>query len=363
MKRSFNLLLLPFIVLLVSCVHQFPEEDFSRIPFSLNLHFDTDMPIYTEIIHTKSVQEMADVRQMHDVRYVVNAYKVGSTREISRVPNESFVFTKPYIGNLDNTVEINLPEGEYEFKIWADYVDTGSQDDKYYDTSDFSEIILSDRNNHPGSNDYREAFRGYANGTILNPERYPSSVHDKIDHEAEVTMQRPMGKFIFISTDVDAFLTKVMKAMLEQTKGDNATIDITTKAGRDQLLQSIEFHKYKVRFRYNIFMPCSFNIFTDKPADSWTGRSFYSDMELISETEIAMGFDYAFVNGSTTTLSISLEVYNEENEQISSTNPINVPIVRNKLTVVKGEFLTTKATGGVAINPGWDGDDYNIEIY
>ena len=139
MKRSFNLLLLPFMVLLVSCVHQFPEEDFSRIPFSLNLHFDTDMPIYTEIIHTKSVQEMADVRQMHDVRYVVNAYKVGSTRDISRVPNESFVFTKPYIGNLDNTVEINLPEGEYEFKIWADYVDTGSQDDKYYDTSDFSE--------------------------------------------------------------------------------------------------------------------------------------------------------------------------------------------------------------------------------
>ena len=47
---------------------------------------------------------------------------------------------------------------------------------------------------------------------------------------------------------------------------------------------------------------------------------------------------------------------------MSSTNPINVPIVRSKMTVVKGEFLTSKATGGVTINPSYDGDDYNIEI-
>ena len=79
--------------------------------------------------------------------------------------------------------------------------------------------------------------------------------------------------------------------------------------------------------------------------------------------EMVMGHDYVFVNGSETTLSISLEVYNDKDEKVSSTNPIYVPIVRNKLTIVKGEILTSTASGGVSINPGYEGPDYNIEIH
>ena len=78
---------------------------------------------------------------------------------------------------------------------------------------------------------------------------------------------------------------------------------------------------------------------------------------------MTLGYDYIFVNGSETTLAISVEVYNRDGELMSSTNPINVPIVRSKMTVVKGEFLTSKATGDITINPGYDGEDYNIEIY
>jgi hypothetical protein len=104
-------------------------------------------------------------------------------------------------------------------------------------------------------------------------------------------------------------------------------------------------------------------MFTDRPADSWTGVSFISQMHLEKDKEMLLGYDYIFVNGSETTLSVSLEVYTRDGELISSTNPINVPIVRSKLTVVKGEFLSLEASGGVTINPGYEGDDYNIEIY
>ena len=38
------------------------------------------------------------------------------------------------------------------------------------------------------------------------------------------------------------------------------------------------------------------------------------------------------------------------------------PIVRNKETLVRGEFLTSKASEGVSINPGFDGEDYNFEV-
>jgi hypothetical protein len=104
-------------------------------------------------------------------------------------------------------------------------------------------------------------------------------------------------------------------------------------------------------------------MFTDKPADSWTGMSFISQINVADEDGLSLGYDYIFVNGSETSLSISLEVYNREGELMSSTNPINVPIVRSKLTLVKGAFLTSTASGGVTINPGYDGEDYNIEIY
>ena len=168
----------------------------------------------------------------------------------------------------------------------------------------------------------------------------------------------------FISTDVDAFFTRVMEMMKEQGKLLNVNLKSDSKSAYQQIIQAINLTGYKVIFRYNAFMPCSFNMFTDKPADSWQGVSFSSNMEIDpSYTEMLMGHDYVFVNGSETTLSISLEVYNAEGEKVSATNPIYVPIVRNKLTLVKGEFLTSTASGGVSINPGYEGDDYNIEIY
>ena len=91
--------------------------------------------------------------------------------------------------------------------------------------------------------------------------------------------------------------------------------------------------------------------------------SFTNRMYTENEMEMTLGYDYIFVNGTETTLAISVEVFTRYGELMSSTNPINVPIVRSKMTVVKGEFLTSKATGGITINPGYDGDDYNIEIY
>ena len=57
-------------------------------------------------------------------------------------------------------------------------------------------------------------------------------------------------------------------------------------------------------FRYQGFMPCSFNMFTNKPADSWTGVAFDSTMQRLSDTEVELGFDYVFVNGGESTVPV-----------------------------------------------------------
>lgn len=326
----------------VSCVHEFPDPSPDPVSFDLHLDFSTDLPLYKEIEYVKSDGSKSP-EETHDVRYVVNAYRIDGKSGHSRIPDETFVFTVPYSSSLDYTAHLTLPEGIYEFCVWTDYADVGSVSDKYYNTTDFSEIILSDRDCHSGSNDCRDAFRGRTEAAVVNPAYYTGSMLESIDNQATVKMLRPMGKFKFISTDVELFLTRVQQLMSQ--KGSKASID-----------------EFKVVFRYNAYMPCSYNMFTDKPADSWTGMTFDSRLIYENKDELVLGFDYVFVNGATTTLSISAEVYDMDGNMISSTRPVDVPIVRSRLTLVKGEFLTSKASGGVNINPDYAGDDYNIEI-
>ena len=328
-------------------VHEFPEDKYEPVPFLLHLDFNSELPFYKEVEYTRAATDA-----QHDLRYVINAYRTDNVRGDSREADTTFVFTKSDLAQLNYSAPLELDEGTYTFRVWADYVAANTDADKYYNTSDFAEIILADKSNHAGSNDYRDAFRGTTTATVTNPAYYKGEVVNTIDNQATVEMKRPMGKFKFVSTDIDVFLRRVV-ALTQEEEAQSV----------EQMLKKVNIDDYKIVFRYNEFMPCSFNMFTDKPADSWTDVSFDSRMLLENDGEVVMGSDYIFVNGSETTLNVSLEVYNSEGKLMSSTNPIAVPIVRSKLTVVKGEFLTSKASNGVVINPGYDGDDYNIEIY
>lgn len=343
-----------------SCdVHEFPEDRNDLVPFLLHLDFSTEMPLYKEIPYTRSTDDTKVSIPDHSVRYIVNAYRTDNVVGENRTPDTTFVFVNDDIEQLDYTARLELCEGDWTFRVWCDYVDVGSTKDKYYNTSDFSEIILMDRNNHSGSNDFRDAFRGTVAATVLNPLLYSGQDASAIDNQATAQMVRPMGKYKFVSTDVEVFITRVIAMMKDRGM---LSSDLESNQTFDKLLQSINLGEYTVMFKYSAFMPCSFNMFTDKPADSWTNMTYQSRMSIENDNEMNLGFDYIFVNGTETTLSISVEVYNKEGELMSSTNPIQVPIVRSKITLVKGEFLTSIANGGVAINPGYDGEDYNIEI-
>ena len=341
-------------------VHEFPEEGKDLVPFLLHLDFSTEMPFYKEIPYTRSGDDTKVNVPDHSVRYLVNAYRTDNVVGENRIPDTTFVFVNENIDQLDYTARLELTEGDWTFRVWCDYVDVGSTKDKYYNTSDFSEIILMDRNNHSGSNDFRDAFRGTSSATVLNPLLYSGDDASAIDNQATAQMVRPMGKYKFVSNDVETFIANVTQKMKERGQ---FSADIGTDQAFDKIIQSISLGEYSVIFRYSAFMPCSFNMFTDKPADSWTNMTFRSQLSIEEGMDVNLGYDYIFVNGTETTLSIAVEVYDKEGELLSSTNPIQVPIVRSKLTLVKGEFLSSIANGGVAINPGYDGDDYNIEIF
>lgn len=352
-----------------SCdVHEFPGETNRRLSFLLHLDYTTDMPLYKEIEYTRSSVDGDTKSQYgsHDLRYIINAYRHDASRSASRLPDTTIIFSTPHISTPDTTVSIELPEGNYTFRVWSDYVTRGGLSDTYYGTSDFADIHLLNRDPHRGGTPFRDAFRGTGDA-ILQPHG---------DNTLSINMQRPLGKFTFISTDMDNFLNRVVQMMKEKEQEqqeknkEKASHDVSSigditldsKAAYEELLQRIDLSSFIVLFRYNYYMPSAYNMFTDNGSDTWQGVTFKSIMQPTDEYEMQLGFDHVFAGDNGTVMSISVEVYNSDGELMSSSFPIDVPIVRNKETIVKGAFLSHEATGGVCINPGYDKDDYNVEI-
>lgn len=339
------------VVMMISCdVHEFPDECYeptvdtvdtvvvedTGIDVVLQLDYSTELPLYQEVEYTKT-------RSSSDgycVRYLINIYEPESDGSYGREYSRQIIVTGDDITRLDTCLTLNMEEeGEYKFIVWTDYVDYGSQADKYYDTSDFAEIALTVE--YEGSTDYRDAFKGTTTATI----------YEGCD-TVPVSMERPLAKFEFITTDLDRFIEKVaaLQSAQDETRGNTEAKSV-----------DIDLDDYSVVIAYTAYMPYSFNIFTDRPADSVTGMYFYGSIEENSDTEASLGFDYVFVNGIETSVQTALYVYDKSGTLIASTDVISVPLLRSHLTTVYGEFLTSEASGGVGINPDYDGE-YNIEI-
>ena len=298
------------------------------------------MPTYTEInYNSRGEIALYSTTKTYDVRYIVNFYRLNNSGRADRYVDTSLVMTRT-IGNpsridgdiLDCSFSANIKKGSYRIVAWTDYVDVGSSEDKYYVTDDFAEIYLNTSIEHSGNNDYRDAFRGT---TLLDMEG---------DNEVVVEMMRPVGKYQFIATDLD----RLVKNM-------------SSKATREDIMRSISQQDYKVKFTYSGFMPCAYNLLDDFNADSDTNVSFYGEISVLSDSEAQLGFDYVFMNDDDGAVDVGLVILNKNGEVMASTNSISVPMTQGKLTTVRGDFFTAKGSGGIGVNPAFNGD-YNIYV-
>ena len=363
-------------LLVSSCnVHEWPGPDLDTFPFTLYLNFDSALPLYKEVYFSRGSDEAGDDdtrgdEKNYDIRYIVNVYKVANENDPTREVYKQFVFSRAYGANHDYNVQLPLPQGKYMFRVWSDHVAMGSKSDLYYDTTDFTEIKLAYSDGHPGNTEMRDAFRGTTYGEVYDPELY--TIHNGVApaNSASAEMKRPMGRYEFVSTDMDEFLDKVVEnvdkakiqAIYEARSRDTQLPDIFWNGlTRDEVAEAIGLNDYKVEFSYNAFMPSSYNLYTDKPSDSSTGV-FYNGKMTIGDEGMQMGFDYILVDDQTT-MNVNMKVYDSSGELIATTAGVEVPVVRSKNTVVKGTFLTVSSGGGVAINPDFEGDDFNIEIH
>lgn len=325
-------------------VHEWPDPP-ETVTLRLRLTYSTDMTVSEYLHDGADVTEQGaggtyDNRRSHGtVRYIVRAYPLTGENQVMSVYTRELVLTGDASDGYDREAALDLPPGDYRIMVWADLAESEGAD-AYYNASDFSGITLS--GDHTGCDDYRDAFRGTAGISLTADvtEREPATL--------TVVMQRPLAKYEIVTDDLDEFIEKETVRLAEEREG-------AAQASR----AAADIGDYMAVVYYVGFMPDTYSMFTDKPVDSSTGVMFRSSLSVLSSNEASLGFDYVFVNGTESAVTVRIGIYDSNGTQRSLTDPIEVPLRRDTHTVVRGSFLMQEASGGVTINPGYDGD-HNI---
>lgn len=342
----------PFFMILLSLflfacdVHEWPDETPEppkpgHVSVELRLDFTSDraeLPDYKTIV--VGATRAADLPS-YETRYQVRVFRMGADSLFETVPCQTLSFSHAEIESLGYRMTLDLPEGDYRFMAWADFVEPGGKSDLFYDTEDFASIKL--RGEHVGNNDFRDAFRG-----VLETGLYTST--DGGRQKLTVSMCRPLAKFRFVTTDVEEFKEYYLRSILQ-----NAI------PGKDELKDAIDMTKFRIVFLYDGFMPSTYNMHTDRPVDVRTGVSFPSVLTDIKDGEAIMGFDYVIVGEGDAGVSVTVACHDENGKRLSGIDGIKVPLQRGRLTTVRGNFLTTRSSGNVQIDSSFDGK-FDIEI-
>lgn len=320
-----------------SCdVHQFPEVPGPDTPSQMlvELDFTTDMPLHT--VH--HYPESRGATQGHTVRHTVQIHPAEESELSSRAPwsrseplSTHVFYRDAASGELDTRLELELPpSGTYRMMVWSDYIPTTEALSPYHEASDFEDIHLTAGEGYSGSNDFRDAFRGVEAFDIAATRAASSS--DGTLH-LRVAMERPLAKFGVIATDLEEF------------------------AGRAQGLDG-----FKTRIVYTGYLPTSFNMFLDKAVDSRTGVNFESDITPLDNGEASLGFDYVMTGAEKEAkVDLAVQILDSRRQVVAQSATIRVPLMRSKLTEVRGRFLTASSSSGVIIDTSFD-DEFNIEI-
>lgn len=365
------LLLVSALVLTTACdstIHEYPDEMLIKQDFLLEFNFtaDTDLPDYTLIERplARSASQVLQAQMPHRFRYVVNVYRADAESLFGRVPAEQFTYFSSATPDQHQSFRMQLLPGRYRFITWVDYVLDGSTEPLYYDASDFEEIkyMLSAGGSYQGNTPWRDAFVGQADADVL-----PMN-----GGRVEVPMERPLAKYRFVTTDLQEFIEREINSAAERARQESTTCHADSSntstpsssiVGADPKADTrgIDLSRYHVVLFYPMFVPCSYNVFTGRPADSWSGKQFDGQIKQLNADEAELGFDFVLVNHQEALTTVGLALYDSDGHLLSRTDPITLPLKRSMLTTVKGKFLTSRATGNVGIDASFDGE-YNIEI-
>ncbi len=324
-------------------VHEWPEKA-EEVAFNLNLEFDTDMGEENWVYADGAVSRATSG---HDLRYIIRAYPMTAGGSVANVPEAEWTYYKENITlgeDYSYSTQYFLPEGRYRLMVWTDCVDAGSTSNKYYNPESFTSIVL--HGTHKANTDYRDAFSG-STDLVLE-----STIVEGVEIQSlTIKMKRPLAKYTFVATDLQEFIDKE----LIRLKG-------TGRGAEVEESRQISLDDYTVVVQYPMYMPNTYNLFTDKAVNSATGVQYRSKLTKLNDSEASMGFDYVVINDDPDAkVTVRVGLMDKQGNQLVMSPSFNVPLKRSVNSIIRGKFLVTESDGGISIDPNFNGD-HNIVI-
>ena len=344
MRRILYIIIYIPLLLLTACdVHEWPDLP-NNVQVHLKLNYETMMTEWHHKYENNKATEVSlgetyDNHQSEGyIRYIIRAYPI-TRRHRAMTRNfftHEFVYVREVSQGYNCEFLLDLLPGEYYIKVWSDLLESEDQL-PFYDVDDFANILL--QGEHKGSSDIRDAFRGITEASLV------ADYTERAPQEINITMQRPLAKFELIATDLKDFLEKEIEYLTKtaSTRGEEAPTRVNTE-------------NYTVKF-YQPDMVYGYNMDGDVPNDTYPGTVvFESKLNILSEDEASLGFDYIFVNGTARNAYVNIVLCDNEGREIAKSEQVAVPVKRSRHTKLKGSFLTLKSSGGIKIESDFNGN-------
>lgn len=254
------------------------------------------------------------------LRAVVEVYNKGTDTRVLR--KEEFVTATATEGIYTSTLQ--LTPGNYDVRLWADYT-TDARTDNHYITSDTKSIRILSKDQYRANTDTRDAFTKALTLTVGNQ-----------DQSEDITMHRPLAKYRLVATDVAKY------NQLRAERNYPALEDL------------------KISIVYEQFLPCAYNVSTQKPSDSVGGYGYTSALCEHTDDAVTVGKDFVLVNGEQSFVTVTIFFKDANGKTIGGINGVRIDYRAGQLTTVSGNFLTA-GVGGVQVDTNWSGD-YEVKF-
>ena len=259
-------------------------------------------------------QNRVRATQPYHLRGVAEFRRKGETEPVSRIAAAP-----------PPTAE--LPQDGYDVALWVDYTANRSAADLWYTTGSLQAVkLIADDRTYTAGSDTREVFYGTATVTTAGTSA-----------SVAVATERPQAKYTLISDDVERY-----RQLMAANPGKYVPLD-----------------ELSTQIIYEGYLPDGFNAVTGKPNSSAEGyRCTPAALPAVGEadTEVGIGSDYVFVNGSESAVAVTVLVTDKAGRTVSRVPGVMVQYKRNMLTTVRGDFLTAGVvTPGININTDWEG--------
>ncbi|MDR2449314.1 MAG: hypothetical protein LBD52_05065 [Prevotellaceae bacterium] len=333
MKRARIIFTALFAVLSAGCIHEFPDDNpvdptllGLRVALAVNIDFEIEAGV------EQFVQAYAPLfAGGYRIRYLVDLYETPAsaeaplTQRICRLTATDDAM--PLNGTYRFSETVQLHPLHYTALVWIDFVPAGSDGDFYYLTDDLQAVTIAGNRPYRGYHISKDAFT--ASFPIdLTPYR---DVWD-VNHEATIQTKRPFALYQIVTTDV----AKYRAAHTDVPYGDirPATTGLS----------------------YDLWFPMGYNAYRSIP-DNFDASGVHYDYEIaeteVEDTEAVIASDFVFVNGNDAFYFVDFGIYTPAptGALINSHSHIRVNLHRNRLTVIRGDFLTSgTGSDGVGID-------------